>query len=355
MYTYDQIFEESFYSAKQFDFYYKDSDIAGEENARIGVFDIETTGLDPRNCQVIMGALLTRVDGGLRVRQYFTEDEGEEEELLLIYKKVLDELDVLVSYNGNGFDFPFLKYRLKRHGLDASFDSILSLDMFPVLNKHSKLRQIIPNLKQKTVEEYMGLRDSRDDVIDGGQSVELFFRYLEYKSEGLRDTMLLHNRDDVLQLSRILWIFDMLDINKVAYHTGFPVISKSESKKTVKMIVTSIKVKTKRIDIQGRYKGVSGRYDIFRDDCTMVMKPEVEQNLIDPESDYGKFEINMPLRYEEKTTFVTRDDVDINDDFWTMPGVDNKDYAILRMDGEVSYGISAIFAKSLIKDILNMI
>ncbi len=163
MYVYDKTYEESFYSSKSFDFYYKDSELYGKDNAGIGVFDIETTGLDPRNGQAIMGALLTKEERGVRVRQFFADDE-DEEELLSVYKEALSETDVLVSYNGNGFDFPYLKYRLKRHHIESPFAGTLSLDMFNVLNKYSNLRQVIPNLKQKTVEEYFGLRDSRDDI-----------------------------------------------------------------------------------------------------------------------------------------------------------------------------------------------
>lgn len=341
MYIYDEIFEESFYSSKSFDFYYLDSETMGEDRARIGVFDIETTGLDPKNGQVIMGALLTKADGGLRVRQFFTEDEGEEEELLIRYIAALDEMDVLVSYNGNGFDFPYLKYRLKRHHLEGAFPGSLSLDMFSVLHKHSNFREIMPNLKQKTVEEYMGLRDSRDDMIDGGQSVELYFRYLIDKSDELKEIMLLHNRDDVLQLSRILWAFDKLNIHKIASHTGFPVIQKDK-----KVLVTGIKIKNKRLDISGRYCGDTGRYNIFRDDCTVI---------INPENDYGRIEINVPLRYMEKTTFAYREDMEIDDAFFTDGNGGMKDYAILRKDMEPDYKTINLFIKYVVRDIISKI
>lgn len=339
MYIYNEIFEEVFYSSKPFDYYYKDSPVPGEENARIGVFDIETTGLDPRNGQVIMGALLTRVDGGLRVRQFFTEDTDSEEELLLLYKKALDEMDVLVSYNGNGFDFPYLKYRLKRHHLDASFTHVLSLDMFTVLNKFSNFREIIPNLRQKTVEEYLGLRDSRDDIIDGGQSVELFFRYLNDRSEELRDIMLLHNRDDVLQLSRVLWVFDKLDIHLIAGSLGFPVKPNER-----KVNVIGIKAKNKKLEIKGRYAGITGRYHIFRDDCTVRMEPENEISLIDDGDDKGEIEISVPLRYEEKTSFILRDDLEFD-----------SEYFIFRKEGEADHRSTNYFVKDLVRDILTKI
>lgn len=349
MYIYDEIFEESFYSAKSFDYYYKDTKTLGDENAKVGIFDIETTGLAPNNCQAIMGALLTRVDGGVRVRQYFTEEEGEEAELLSIYKKALDEVDVLVSYNGDGFDFPFLRKRLSLHMLDDSFDKVLSLDLFSVLHKYSKLREVIPNLRQVTVEEYMGLRDSREDTIDGGKSVQIFFRYLESKSKELMEIMLLHNRDDVLQLQRLLWVFDKLNIHKIAYHKGFPVIveglngsdglNDSSENKTKKMLVTSIKVKTKRLDIKGKYVGFVGMYQVFRDDCTVILNPAKEQSLLDPESDYGEFEITMPLVYENKTSYALSSEAE-------------DESVILKRDGEIMYEATNCFIKELIRDIL---
>lgn len=358
MYIYDQIFEEPFYSSGSFDFYYKDSRVIGEANAAIGVFDIETTGLNPANGQVIMGALLNKVDGGLRVRQFFTDGDGEEEELLLLYKEALDEMDVLVSYNGNGFDFPYLKKRLDRFGLDSSFSKIMSLDMFKVLHKHSNLRDIIPNLKQKTVEEYMGLGDSRDDLIDGGKSVELYFRYLENNSDELRDIMLLHNRDDVLQLSRILWVFDKLNIHKIASYTGFPVMAQDHTQDDPcefldkKMIVKDIRLKTKRLDINGFYGGINGRYHLFRDDCTVVLNPRYEQNLLEPESDFGQFEINIPMRYEQKVTFVTGEDIHVDEEFWNEPVIGGKDYVILKKDGNTDNMALNLLIKYVVRDIL---
>lgn len=328
MYIYDQIFKEVFYSAKYFDFYYGDSDVIGEQNTKIGVFDIETTGLDAGRGQVIMGALLNAVPGGLRVRQFFTEYEGEEEEVLIQYKKALDEMDVLVSYNGNGFDFPFLKRRLKRHYLDDSFGATLSLDMFYVLNSHSNFREIIPNLKQVTVEEYMGLKSLREDTIDGGKSVEIFFRYLEEKSDDLRDVMLLHNRDDVLQLSRLLWCFDKLDIHKIAFYTGFPVIYDE-----IRIGVEKIKVKTKRLEISGVCQGISGEYNIFRENFNVIFNPEDK---------YGSFEISMPLRYENKISYG-------------VLGADEPKYVILKNNGETEYKNVNYFIKILLRDILSEI
>ena len=328
MYIYDEIVEEVFYSSKCFDYYFKDSVIPGCGNARIGVFDIETTGLDPRNGQVIIGGLITVVDGGLRVRQFFAEDDGEEFELLEKYMAALYEADVLVSYNGNGFDFSYLKYRLKRHGLDPDFSRFMSLDMYVVLNKFSNLRESIPNLKQKTVEEYMGLHTSRDDEIDGGQSVQLYFRYLIDRSESLRDIMLLHNRDDILQLMRILWIFDQLDIHKIAGTIGFLVVSDRR-----KVIITGIKLKSKRLDINGRYRGVTGTYQLFRDDCTVNLEPEHEKNLIDPESDYGEIKINVP-RWE-------RDD--------------EIEFPVIRKNCEYDHKTINIFAKDLVRDIMEKV
>lgn len=341
MYIYDEIYEEVFYSSKIFDYYFKDSEIPGEENAQIGVFDIETTGLSPQNGQVIIGGLITIAVNGLRIRQFFAEDDGEEEELLIKYKEALDEVDVLISYNGNSFDFPYLKYRLKRHGLDSYFGRFLSLDMYIVLKRYSNFRKVIPNLKQTTVEEYLGIDGSRDDMIDGGQSVELYFRYLINKSEKLRDTMLLHNRDDILQLSRIQWAFDQLDLHRIAAHTGFPIVSDDK-----KVFVSGIRLKTKHIEINGRYKGITGRYKLFRDDCTVSLEPLYEKTLIAPESDHGEIKIDTPLRKEGGNTFIRKDDLEI---------AGGDDYYILMKDGEPDHRQINRFVKHMIRDIIEKI
>ncbi|MCB6367617.1 hypothetical protein LI291_15695, partial [Intestinibacillus massiliensis] len=54
------------YASKAFDLYF--------DGMRLGVVDIETTGLSPQRSRFVLGGLLTVEDGMLQVQQFFAED-----------------------------------------------------------------------------------------------------------------------------------------------------------------------------------------------------------------------------------------------------------------------------------------
>lgn len=190
------------------------------------VFDIETTGLSPSSSQLILGGTLHPSGSNLLVRQCFAESPKEEPELLLNYRDALQSSDVMISYNGNSFDLPFLKQRLSFYGLPFDFSGIQSLDLYRIVHYYSKLRDILPNLRQKTVEAFLGSSEERHDEISGLESVRLYHKYQQYRNPEDKQRILLHNRDDLVQLASILRILDKLDLHRILYHEGFSVVHK---------------------------------------------------------------------------------------------------------------------------------
>ena len=154
--------EEKLYQSRTLDFYFK--------GMRIGVLDIETTGLNPAVNHFILGGLYSVPEGTLH--QFFAETRAEEEEALSGYLDILRDLDLVITYNGRHFDLPFVEKRWRRYS-GASAALPYNLDLYLVLNGHSPIKRFVPNLKQKTVENYMGLWQSRDEEISGEESVEL--------------------------------------------------------------------------------------------------------------------------------------------------------------------------------------
>jgi hypothetical protein len=187
------------------------------------VFDIETTGLSPSSSQLILGGSLRPSGTNLLVSQCFAESPADEPELLLKYRDALQSSDVMISYNGNSFDIPFLKQRLSFYGIPFDFSGIQSLDLYRVVHFYSKLRDILPNLKQKTVEAFLGSSEERCDEISGLESVRLYNEYLQYRRPEDKQKILLHNRDDLVQLASILRVLEKLDLHKILFHEGFSV------------------------------------------------------------------------------------------------------------------------------------
>lgn len=233
-----EIYPESFYQSNLFDFYFGD--------LNIGIIDIETTGLSPDRSSFILGGLVIPDPEGKSAIQIFSESKEEEPQLLRSYLSELKDLDVLISYNGDHFDLPFLSRRTRHNRISLmeftgssnffQYPTYQSLDLYRILDRYSDLRKLLPNLKQKTVETFLGLWLNRTDEISGGESVELYNRFLRTGDPALRDIIMLHNKDDILQLSRMLKIFEKLDLHKIMFHNGF-VISQHEMRLTIRSII----------------------------------------------------------------------------------------------------------------------
>ncbi|MGN1381665.1 MAG: ribonuclease H-like domain-containing protein, partial [Eubacterium sp.] len=213
----DDYIKEALYQSKAFDMYFSP--------LQCGVLDIETTGLRPYKDQVILiGFVLPEKDAEgnsvMHAVQLFAQSPEEEKDLLLAADKILQTLDCVITYNGRRFDIPFLQTRAKKHHLTiaAPYD----LDLYQVIRNYSPLHQVLPSLRQKSIEIYMGLSDSRDDEIDGGESVRLYMEYLNTGEDRLLQTILLHNHDDILQLLRILPILESCDLHRAMFHLGLP-------------------------------------------------------------------------------------------------------------------------------------
>lgn len=183
------------------------------------VLDIETTGLDRCRNHFILGGLY---DPQAQVlHQIFAEDTSEEAAALELFLEMVHQYDIVVTYNGRHFDLPFLAERARRTGAGGAYDGY-DLDLYQVVNGHSPLRRLLPNLRQKTVETYMGLWTDRSDEISGAESVALYHHYAATKDPEARRQILLHNSDDVLQLTRLVKVLDKCDVHKAMYHMGFP-------------------------------------------------------------------------------------------------------------------------------------
>ena len=120
--------------------------------------------------------------------------------------------DKLIISMAAGVDLPFVEKRWRRYS-GASAALPYNLDLYLVLNGHSPIKRFVPNLKQKTVENYMGLWQSRDDEISGAESVELYNVYEKNHDPALGEKILLHNSDDILQLSRLLPVIGKSDFH----------------------------------------------------------------------------------------------------------------------------------------------
>ena len=168
--------------------------------------DIETNGLSHKHKLVIIGLIVypKHSESGELI-QLFNDDFSSEREMLLALMDILNtlDLDYLISFNGNAFDIPFLNARYAHYKFDYRLSKACNVDLLRIARmnqSHLKLS----DLKLKTIENALGIH--RDDTISGKDSIILFDAYIETRSDRLKETILLHNYDDLINMIPLIKI-----------------------------------------------------------------------------------------------------------------------------------------------------
>lgn len=194
-------------------------------------FDIETTGFSASHSQVYMIGYATNADNTIsyatntnntiryatntdniihyatntdstiRITQLFAETPAEEPEILAAFAKTLPQYRTLVSFNGTGFDVPFLEGRYAHYGIPETLDSFQHLDIYKQVSKYKNILQL-PSLKQKDLEKFLGIR--RDGQYSGGDLIPVYLEYAKRPSKEARSLLKLHNSEDMAGMVKLL-------------------------------------------------------------------------------------------------------------------------------------------------------
>lgn len=175
--------------------------------------DIETTGLD-RNKQIIylIGLLFYDKQSEYWIlNQYFSNQLGDERELLLAFMKDLSLFNNFISYNGDSFDIPFINYRLKFNAIDDFITSDNSYDLYRVIRANNDYLKL-ENLKLKTVEKSLGY--FREDIYSGFECIQFYYDYLKDNDQILKNRILKHNSDDLFYMLDVIRVLDLIHEKK---------------------------------------------------------------------------------------------------------------------------------------------
>lgn len=151
--------------------------------ARIGYLDIESTGTDPRSTVTVVGVH----DGATGVSEQLVAGHDLDHDHL---SRLLARFDLLVTFNGAGFDLPML-----RHHYPGAVPAVPHLD----------LRQPLARLGYKgglkRIEAALGVVRPEEVVgVDGYEAVRLWRRYRLRDDQEALDTLLVYNREDIVNL-----------------------------------------------------------------------------------------------------------------------------------------------------------
>ena len=134
---------------------------------KILFLDIETTGLSPRSSYIYMigAAHYTEASGlepeGYTITQWLAENAADEKEILVDFLSEVKNYEMLIHFNGNTFDLPFIQARCEANGLEFNYSEFKGIDIYRRIQPFKNILRL-GSCKQKAVEEYLGI--DREDV-----------------------------------------------------------------------------------------------------------------------------------------------------------------------------------------------
>ena len=172
-------------------------------------FDIETTGFSPTTNHIYMIGCARRKNNVICFDQFFAENKEEEKLILTAFLEILKLYDTIISYNGIGFDIPFLKSKCDQYQLEESFKDYSYLDIFKSISQLKFLLKL-DNYKQKTIEKFLGI--NREDLYSGGELINVYHEYIKAPTEEAYHLLHIHNYEDVLGMIDLLPILSYLEV-----------------------------------------------------------------------------------------------------------------------------------------------
>ena len=182
------------------------------------IVDIETLGFSSEKLPIYLIGTAYPDNDSIILTLFFAETEKEETELLQAFFVQLKGFSRIITFNGDRFDLPYIFNRTKIFNIEdgrlldpVNENRIASLDIYRAIRGRKNLFSL-SNFNQKSLEGFLGIE--REDEYDGGKLISVYRRYEKNKNEEDERLLLLHNRDDLLGLFRIL---PLLSYDKIAF------------------------------------------------------------------------------------------------------------------------------------------
>lgn len=185
------------------------------DSENICFIDIETLGFSRKYHRIYLVGLVyfSKEKNSWIIEQIFANSPDKEKILLKTLNDRLKSFDLLVTYNGDSFDLPFIRDRYSKYRIENNIMDMNSFDIYREIRKYGKYLNL-KNMKLKTVEEYLGI--FREDEFTGGDCIQLYLEYVDTGDEKLKDFVLMHNYEDLYYLTDILDILDHIN-NKISF------------------------------------------------------------------------------------------------------------------------------------------
>lgn len=174
---------------------------------KILFFDIETTGLSPKNSNLYLIGCI-HIGDEITFKQWFAQSLGDEVLLLQSFYSYVKDFDILIHFNGDSFDLPYIRECSSQYYLFNPLDKMHSVDIYKMI-RYLKKPLNLQHMNQKSIEEYLGLK--RKDIYTGGDLIDFYFSYLKSRDTKILDLLLLHNEEDLLGMLKVMNMLSFAD------------------------------------------------------------------------------------------------------------------------------------------------
>ncbi len=188
--------------------------------------DIETTGFSPSHTKVYLIGCAVRKGDVICTTQFFSEQPSDEKLILNAFATLLNHYDTVITFNGLGFDLPYLQKRYQYHNLPDPFGNFQFLDIFKAISKYKHILKL-ENLKQKTIEHFLGIH--REDMYSGGELINVYDDYVKTPTEEAMNLLRLHNYEDITGMIDLLPVLSYVQLFEGSFEVlGFETYSYEE-------------------------------------------------------------------------------------------------------------------------------
>ena len=168
-------------------------------NHEVCFLDIETTGLSPSTYVFLCGLMFLEKDRFV-VEQLLARDYSEETSMLSYLGSVLERYPMIITYNGTGFDVPFLRTRMAIARMEA-VRPIEHVDLIEAARE--RFSNVLPNCKLETIERHLR-GEAREGDIPGRDIPEAYHEFVRTGNARDMQRILYHNRMDLLAMAYMI-------------------------------------------------------------------------------------------------------------------------------------------------------
>lgn len=180
-------------------------DLKVDDYFGLNFLDIETTGLSGEFGPLFLIGLLKVGENGINCTQLLARSPCEEASILLEMLSYVKDKSCLMTFNGDGFDIPFIAKRMSYCGI--TFPDVVSVDLLKPARRRFRDKLASCSLQSLERNILMLSDGNREEDIPGSAIPRVYWEYVNSGNTDLLHPIIKHNLMDLLSTARLWALF----------------------------------------------------------------------------------------------------------------------------------------------------